>query len=117
MNFIYHKDAKSPILTIDGELYQYLFKVRRTSNSEVLNFRNLIDFNIYSYKIVNISKKEATLSLNNYYEHKLEPKSELHIGWCVIEPKNIEKVLPSLNEIGVSKISLFYCARSQKVIN
>jgi len=36
------------------------------------------------------------------------------LGWCIIEPKNIEKTLPILNEIGVSKISFIYCDFSQK---
>ena len=36
------------------------------------------------------------------------------MGWCVIDPKNIEKVLPSLNEMGVEKITFIYCKRSQK---
>ena len=38
----------------------------------------------------------------------------MHIGWCVIDGKSIEKVLPSLNEIGVDRISFIYCERSQK---
>ena len=38
----------------------------------------------------------------------------MHIGWCVIDLKSIEKVLPSLSEIGVNKISFIYCDRSQK---
>jgi len=37
-----------------------------------------------------------------------------HIGWCKIDAKNIEKVLPSLNEIGVTKITFIECDRSQR---
>ena len=33
---------------------------------------------------------------------------------CVVEPKNIEKIVPFLNEIGVWRLSFIYCARSQK---
>jgi 16S rRNA (uracil1498-N3)-methyltransferase len=45
---------------------------------------------------------------------EVKAKPSLHIGWCVIAPKNIEKVLPSLNEMGVEKITFIYCKRSQK---
>jgi len=41
-------------------------------------------------------------------------KKKLHIGWCVIDPKSVEKVLPSLNEMGVDSITFIYCKRSQK---
>jgi len=41
-------------------------------------------------------------------------KRKLHIGWCVIDPKSIEKVLPTLNEMGVDTITFIYCSRSQK---
>jgi 16S rRNA (uracil1498-N3)-methyltransferase len=37
----------------------------------------------------------------------------VHIGWCLIDPKNIEKVLPILNEMGVERITFIPCARSQ----
>jgi len=43
-----------------------------------------------------------------------QAKKELHIAWCVIDSKSIEKVLPSLSEIGVGKISFIFCDRSQK---
>ncbi len=42
------------------------------------------------------------------------PDRPLHLGWCVVDPKTIEKTLPMLNELGVGKISFVYCARSQK---
>jgi 16S rRNA (uracil1498-N3)-methyltransferase len=39
---------------------------------------------------------------------------KLHIGWCIVDSKSVEKVLPLLNELGVSKITFIYCDRSQK---
>jgi len=42
------------------------------------------------------------------------PSRLLHVGWCIIDPKSIEKLLPMLNEIGVEKITFIYCDRSQK---
>ncbi|MEZ4692819.1 MAG: RsmE family RNA methyltransferase [Aliarcobacter sp.] len=38
----------------------------------------------------------------------------LHIGWCVIDPKTVEKYIASLNEIGVDRISFIYSDYSQK---
>ena len=65
-------------------------------------------------RTLTIDKKSLTLLLDSQQELRVEAKKELHIGWCVIEPKNIEKMLPTLNEIGVSKITFIYCERSQK---
>jgi len=47
-------------------------------------------------------------------EHKVEADRSLHIGWCLVDPKSIEKALPSLNETGVRKITFIHCRRSQK---
>jgi 16S rRNA (uracil1498-N3)-methyltransferase len=44
----------------------------------------------------------------------IAPNKHLHIGWCIIDTKIIEKTLPMLNEMGVGKISFIYCDRSQK---
>jgi 16S rRNA (uracil1498-N3)-methyltransferase len=44
----------------------------------------------------------------------VKAEKKLHIGWCIIDPKSIEKVLPSLNEMGVEQISFIFCDRSQK---
>ena len=42
-------------------------------------------------------------------------KNKLHIGWCVIDPKTVEKYIASLNEIGVDKITFIYADYSQKI--
>jgi len=113
LRFLYHPNPTNNII-LTGEEHKYLFKVRRAQKDEIINIRNLKDDYLYSYKIDSISKKEALLSL---IEKKLlpnKPSKFLHLAWCVIEPKNIEKALPSLNEIGVSKISFVYCDYSQK---
>ncbi len=113
MQFIYDEKAKAPILTIEGENYKYLFRVRRTKLGSIIDFRNLQDENIYHYKVVHIDKKSATLELLLAEKKRVIAKKELVLGWCIIDPKNIEKVLPALNEIGVSKIVFIKCAYSQ----
>jgi len=110
MQFIY-EEKLSPFLTITGDNYKYLIKVRRFNVGDIVN---ITDFNeIYSYKITNITKKEVQLSQIEKIKttQTLKP---FHIGWCKIDTKNIEKVLPSLNEMGVTKITFIDCDRSQR---
>ncbi len=113
MQFLYHPDAGSPTLRVEGEAYRYLFKVRRRKVGETVALRHLRDDVLYSYRIEHVSRREADLTLLSSEERAVTPPSPLHLGWCVIEPKTIEKTLPMLNELGVGKISFVYCDRSQ----
>lgn len=47
--------------------------------------------------------------------HKVGDELDLRAknAWCVIDIKSIKKVLPMLNELGVSRITFVYCDRSQ----
>jgi len=114
MQYLYHIDAKNELLTLSGDEHRYIFKVRRHRAGESIALRNLVDEYIYEYKITHIDKKQALLELEKSYELTIQAKRYLHIGWCVIDPKNIEKILPTLNEMGVAKITFIYCNRSQK---
>ncbi len=114
MQFTYHENSGKTSLIIDGDLHRYLFKVRRAKIDKNLFFRNLKDNILYEYKIINIDKKQTLLNLINQEEKEFMQEKTLHIGWCIIDPKSIEKVLPSLNELGVEKISFIYCQYSQK---
>ncbi|WP_281951528.1 16S rRNA (uracil(1498)-N(3))-methyltransferase [Nitrosophilus kaiyonis] len=114
MQFVYHSQSGIDILKIEKDIYNYLFKVRREKVGETIPFRNLKDSYIYYYRIDDVSKRYAILSLREKIKKEVLPKRYLHIGWCVIEPKTIEKSIHFLNEIGVSKISFIYCDRSQK---
>jgi 16S rRNA (uracil1498-N3)-methyltransferase len=114
MQFVYHKDASASLIKIDSELHKYIFKVRRYDSNKPIYFRNLQDDNIYQYKIDSLGKKDAILSLIDQKESIIKPLKDLHIGWCIIDPKSIEKQIASLNEIGVSQITFFYCKYSQR---
>ncbi len=114
MDFVYSEHAGEEEIVIDAELYRYLFKARRSKVGDTVFFRNLKDDFLYGYKVFEISKKKAKLNLESSENMPKKSKKKLHIGWCVIEPKIIEKILPSLNETGVSKITFIYCDRSQK---
>ena len=113
MQFTYHINSGDPSLIIEGELYKYLFKVRREKKDRFF-FRNLEDKNLYEYGTASIDRRKAIFNLISQKELIIEPKKYLHIGWCIIDPKSIEKVIASLNELGVAKITFFYCQYSQK---
>ncbi len=113
MQFLYHPDTSDTIV-LSGEAHKYLFKVRRIKKDETLKIRNLKDDYIYNYKIKEINKKEAVLILDKKELKPNKPTKFFHLAWCIIDPKNIEKTLPSLNEMGVAKISFVYCDFSQK---
>lgn len=114
MQFSYHELCGSDVLTIDNETYKYLIKARRHKIDDEIYFRNLEDNLIYLYKLVSIGRKDATLQLISSEEKIVDNQKELHIGWCLVDPKTVEKYISSLNELGVSKITFIYCEYSQK---
>ena len=112
MQFLYHKDAGNPLVSVNDENVNYLMKVRRVQLGETLALRNLNDDNLYTYELSEIDKKALTLRLQASQNAPSNIKSHLHLLWAIIEPKIIEKTLPMLNELGVSRISFFYAAFS-----
>ena len=114
MQFVYHPDAGEEILKIEGEIYNYIFKVRRHKKGEVIPLRNMEDGYLYFYRIDEVERRNATLVLVDKEHKEIVPKRFFHLLWCIVDPKTIEKTLPMLNEIGVGKITFIYCARSQK---
>ena len=69
---------------------------------------------LYNYQITDIDARSLSVEKISSSNTEMKSKKSLHIGWCIIDPKSIEKVIPSLNEIGVEKISFIYSDRSQK---
>ncbi|MFT7880373.1 MAG: 16S rRNA (uracil(1498)-N(3))-methyltransferase [Sulfurimonas sp.] len=114
MLYLYNTLAGQPSLTLEGDDHRYIFKVRRHKVDDILYLRNLEDGLIYRYLITQMDRRNTTLVLQESQVLEVKAKCDLHIGWCVIDPKSVEKVLPSLNEIGVAKITFIYCDRSQK---
>ena len=104
-------------LSLKGETYKYLVKVRRHVVGDKIDFRSKTQMEIlYRYEIVSVGGRSLELRQISSKPHAISAKKSLHIGWCVIDTKSIEKVLPSLNEIGVEKISFIICDRSQRNI-
>lgn len=114
MLYLYHKEAGKPQLTLTGDEHRYIFKVRRHKVDDTLYMRNLGDGLLHRYMITFIDKRSAILEFQESQVLEVKAKKPLHLGWCVIDPKSIEKVITSLNEMGVDKITFIYCKRSQK---
>lgn len=113
MIYLFHEDAGNTNITLKDDAFKHMIKARRQSVGDSVLLRKIDDEHNYTYTITESTKKEATLRLENSQavSQKLKP---LHIGWCMIDPKSIEKVLPSLCELGVTNISFIYAQRSQK---
>ena len=114
MQFIYDKNAKNELLKIADENYNYIVKARRHKLDDILDFRNLEDDFLYSYKISQIDKKSLFLNLLKKEEKIIENSKKIHLAWCVVDPKTIYENIASLNELGVDKITFVYSDFSQK---
>ncbi len=103
-------------LTLKGENFKYLVKVRRHGEGDkiLVRYKNQIETECL-YEIVCINGRNVELKLLSSRLNVVKSAKSLHIAWCVIDSKSIEKVLPSLSEIGVEKISFISCERSQNV--
>jgi len=113
--YILNDDSGKETLHVKGELYKYLVKVRRHCEGDELNFRSRENIKIlHKYRVVHVEPRALELSLISSNIDEVKSEKSLHVAWCVIDSKSIEKVLPSLCEIGVDKISFISCDRSQK---
>ena len=114
MQFSFHANASSEVLEIENDLYKYLIKARRHNVDDEIAFRNLSDNLVYIYKITSIDRRKAYCQLISSEIKIVENSKKLHIGWCLVDPKTVEKYIASLNELGVDKITFIYCEYSQK---
>jgi 16S rRNA (uracil1498-N3)-methyltransferase len=113
--YIFNENAGSASLSLKGELHKYLVKVRRHALGDKIHFRNKQDIEkLHLYEITDIQPRALDLQLVSSTTQEIKAQNSLHIAWCVIDAKSVEKVLASLCEIGVSRISFLFCDRSQK---
>lgn len=113
MQFLYHHSAGDSSVLLEGDSFHHLYRVRRMRPKERIMLRNLRNHELYTYELIDISRKEATLKLLSKEDKPVLPERFIHLLWAIIEPKLIEKALPSLNELGVGKITFFYARYSQ----
>lgn len=115
MKFVLSQDAGADELCISGEEYKYLIKVRRHTIGDLIAFRSRKNLQEeFRYRLERTDGRNAYFALQNHRNAPCEPAKTLHIGWCLIDPKTIEKVLPMLSELGVAKITFIHCRRSQR---
>ena len=115
MIYILDDNASEEFVTLKGETHKYLIKVRRHKVDDELYFRNKKDLEIlYKYKIVAVDARSLSIQLISSQHKVVKSAKSLHLAWCMIDVKSIEKVLPSLSEIGVEKISFIACDRTQR---
>jgi len=114
MQYLLHPEAGAPRITLEGDAYRYLIKVRRHRVGDRVALRTGDDHAIHFYTLDRIDRRAAELVWQASETLTVIPRRPLHIGWCRIDPKAIEKVLPILNEIGVNVITFIDCDRSQK---
>jgi 16S rRNA (uracil1498-N3)-methyltransferase len=115
MKFIYHKDVNKNTISLQDKSFLHIFKARRTKQKigEIFLFRNMQDDYLYEYKLEEIDKKSATFTFFSKKINIIKNKKSLHIGWCIIDIKEIEKNILILNELGVNEITFIYCKKSQ----
>ena len=102
-------------LTIKGETFKYLVKVRRHGIGDEIHVRYKESMeNLRKYEIVSIDNRSLNAKLVSSELKEVKSPKDLHVAWCAIDSRSIEKVLPSLSEIGVARISFISCDRSQK---
>lgn len=115
MKFMLDPKAGSDELIISGEEYKYLIKVRRHVVGDLIVFRHRDTLNIaHHYRLEKTDGRNGYFVRESSLNSPCEASKKLHIGWCIVDPKTIEKTLPMLMELGVSKITLIHCKRSQR---
>jgi 16S rRNA (uracil1498-N3)-methyltransferase len=114
MKFMLHPQAGDKELIVSGEEYKYLIKVRRHSVGDTIVFRHRDALKLAHYYILeSIDGRKGIFSHRHTVEEGCESPCHLHIGWCIIDPKTVEKTLPMLVELGVRAITFIRCQRSQ----
>ncbi len=113
MQFLYQQNAGDSQIEIFNDDFTYIIKARRLQLDSVIKVRNLQDKKLYTYTIAEIKKKSALLTKIGEQDSQPSYSSPLHLLWAIIDPKVIEKTLPFLNELGISRISFFYAEFSQ----
>lgn len=111
MQFLYHEESGLEQIILNTEQNKHL-KARRIKEKELLKLRNLKDEFLYFYEVLNFDKNSSTLQ---FLKKEKTPilKSNICLALAVIEPKDFERILPFLNELGVDKIILVYAKYSQ----
>lgn len=115
MRFIYNPNCGENEIILNGSSFHHIFDVRRQKNKkgDILKFANLKDSKIYSYKIKEQNKKDVYLTCEDSIKI-IQKSPKTHIIQAIIDMNDFSKILPSLNELFVQKITFFYSDFSSK---
>jgi len=115
VRFLFDPAAGAERITLRGEAYRYLAKVRRHREGDRIALRHPEEpATLCIYTVAAVDGRRMELARVSAREAPVVPPRRLHLGWCRIDPKSVEKVLPQLNELGVAKITFIACDRSQR---
>ncbi len=95
MQYLYREDGGDINLILKEDSFKHIIKARRHKIGDIIPIRNLKDKNIYFYRIENIRRKSIDTQLIDKKEQTIEANRELNIGWCIVDPKTVEKALPA----------------------
>lgn len=113
MQFLYNENAGKIELELKNEAFKHL-KARRVKLNDNLNLRNLSDDFLYIYTINELKRSSCVLILQGKIHQKTPMQQKLSLAMGVIELKNVEKILPFLNELGLYKLIFVFTAFSQR---
>ena len=115
MRFLFHEEAGAATIVLRGEAFKYLVKVRRHKAGDMVALRHpQHSETLCRYRLAALDGRRVRLELDGCETVRIAAEKRLHMGWCVIDPKSVEKVLPQLNELGVAQITFITCDRSQR---
>lgn len=113
MQFLYHENSGAPQISLQDSSLHYICNVRRFRVGDSIKLSNMKDNFLFHYRIESKLKKEIILNLK-YKEAAPKANFGAHIIQGIIDHNEFYKNLPLLNELMVSKITLFYADFSQK---
>lgn len=113
MQFIYHIKSGDEVIYIRDYDYNHIFRSRREKKNKNFIFSNMIDYKLYRYKLAELTKKEAIFNLESFVI-KQPLYFRTHIIQSIISMSEFTRILPTLNELMVGKITLFYSDFSQR---
>lgn len=103
MQFLFDENAGNTELSLSDDAFKHL-KVRRVRENECINLRNLKDDFLYIYEIKSLFKSRVELILRESITQKVPNIKPLSLALSIIEPKIIEKTIPILNELGLTRL-------------
>lgn len=115
MIFWYSPLAGAKNILLEKESFHYLIRVRRHKKNDIITVQNGSSPQKYDYQIEYIEKKSAMLVLVLEQEINIPPNN-IHICWGICDTKTIYDTIPSLVQLGVSKITFLRSNHSQHAV-